>query len=139
MKSNSTGHKIQSFQRKVFSKFTRRLHPAKSDKAVLVQETWDQKQSILFTLPFELREIIWRFALGGRIIHLQNIDGRLGKVKCIEPTGEIWDLGDHHCWYRGCTNIGARLSYERCPAYSGRYLGLLMTCHRMYVPLHSTR
>ena len=137
MELSSTSRKIQSFQRRVFSTFTRKPRSLKSNKVALEQETCDQKQSALFTLPFELREIIWKFALGAMTIHLQNSDGRLGHVKCIDQTGERWGLGDHHCWYGGYTNIGARLSYERCPAY-GRHLGLLMTCHRMYVPLQNT-
>ena len=127
---DSTSCKSRSLRRKLISKFTRKQRQVKLETPAVEQQTSDQSQSILFTLPFELRELIWKSVLGLRMIHLQHLDGRLGHVKCTVDTGETWAVGNHECWYHGHINIGARLPYERCPSH-GHHLGILMTCRQM--------
>lgn len=41
------------------------------------RETNNQLQSLLFKLPYEIREIIWYEALGGHVINIDYINGKL--------------------------------------------------------------
>ena len=125
-----TSCKSRSLRQKLISKFTHKERQIKLETPALGQQTSDQSQSILFTLPFELRELMWKFVLGLRMIHLQHLDGRLGFVKCTDDTGEPWTVGNHGCWYHGHANIGVRLPYEQCSSHSHQ-LGILMTCRQM--------
>jgi hypothetical protein len=134
-----TSRKTQSLRRKLGSKFTRKAHPAPSNGSALPPKIADQSQSILFRLPFEIRELVWKAVLGDRLIHIQQLDGRLGHVRCADKECGKWEMGNHKCWGYGHINIGA----VQCPSsyaplisrvhICGIHLGLLMTCRQMFV------
>lgn len=50
------------------------------------QETLDQHQSILFTLPYEIRALIWTSVVGGGLVHITELRSTLGHVGCMDRT-----------------------------------------------------
>lgn len=137
----SISRRSQTLRSRLVSKFTRKHHAAKVDEKALESKTLDQSHSILFTLPAEIRELVWKAVLGDRIIHIQHLDGRLGHVRCADKDCGKWEMGNHKCWGYGHINIGAVQcpnSYAPLIARShicGIHLGLVMTCRLMFVPL----
>jgi hypothetical protein len=86
------------------------------------QQTIDQVDSIVFRLPFELREQLYRFVLGGKCI-AQDINGtRIGDASDPWPPSET-PGGE----WRGLRPWGWQ------PRRLSNFLSILMTCRQMYV------
>ncbi|KAF2465612.1 uncharacterized protein BDR25DRAFT_85496 [Lindgomyces ingoldianus] len=100
----------------------------RTEKA-LPQSTIDQLGTCEFyKLPFEIRELIWKYAVGGHFIHITRKKGRLSNVYCPakDPTNpdrrDICLLSrDHHGFY-----VPTRWPRDMRP------LALIMTCRQIY-------
>ncbi|KAF2110739.1 hypothetical protein BDV96DRAFT_199100 [Lophiotrema nucula] len=58
-----------------------RTYPTKEE--AVQQSTFHQGQDChLYRLPYEIRDLIWQYALGGHHIHIVKRRGRLGSVYC---------------------------------------------------------
>jgi hypothetical protein len=104
----------------------------------------DQLQSILYKLPFEIREQIWKHVIAEKPIVLVHLSKRLAHFRCS------WDgTGTHGCcqgdeWKAGSMrkpmSFAPRPFDKSNPGMSAKYdstklglLSLLKTCRRMYV------
>jgi hypothetical protein len=86
------------------------------------QQTLEQEDCILFRLPYEIRELIWRALLGGHCV-AQDMNGvRIGDASDPWPPWET--PGGHR---RGLRSF----SWE--PQGGNRFISILMTCRRMFV------
>jgi hypothetical protein len=136
---DSTSRKSQMLRSWLISKIRRKPSAVKAAEPALEPKALDQSQSILFSLPAEIRELVWKAVLGDRIIHIQHLDGRLGHVRCADKDCGKWEMGNHKCWGHGHANIGAvQCPYSSAPLISryhtcGIHLGLVMTCRQMFV------
>jgi hypothetical protein len=106
------------------------------------QVTHDQLQSALFTLPFEIREVIWKYALTENRVVLVHLSKRLAHFRCT------WDgTGDHGCcqgseWKAGRTKLmsfaprpldrSLQSVLAQCESTKPGLLSLSKTCRRMY-------
>ena len=104
-----------------------------------LQKTHDQLQSRLFArLPLELRQVIYGYVLGGKVIHITRLPTRLGHVTCFHESrhegGTPYSPSSHQCW-------GIR--FPRTTLYNGLWdesriedqdalNALLKTCRRVY-------
>ena len=108
----------------------------KSEKKI-IQKTMDQYHSPIFKLPFEIREMIWKYVLGIGTIHITHLQNRLGHASCTYPTDKEWDWSTHDCWGRGCCLSATRKapSVYVGPIYGFEepkdLLGLSKTCRAM--------
>jgi len=98
---------------------------------VFEQLTADQLgKSHFWRFPFEVREKIWRYAVGGHHIHIVRRRGRLGNVYCPadDPTDPLRrDL---------CLETRDEHGFHRPTAWPQdiRPLSLLLSCRQMYNP-----
>ena len=80
----------------------------------------------LWRLPFEVRELIWKYTVGGNHIHIVKVKGRLGSVYCPaeDPTDPLRrDL---------CTKMGKQGLYEKSAwPRDLRPLALLVSCRQV--------
>lgn len=106
------------------------------------QVTHDQLQSALFTLPFEIREKIWKYVLTENRVVLVHLSKRLGHFRCT------WDgTGDHGCcqgneWRAGRMkpmsfaprplHRSLQRVLAQCESTKSGLLSLSKTCRRMY-------
>ena len=101
------------------------------------QMTHDQLQSSLFKLPSEIRQIIWKHSLGGHLLHMVRLPGRLLAIKCSSDAQEE-STRSHKCWGR----TDRRIQLGPVPGFylgpnSGTevppnsFLPLLQTCRKM--------
>lgn len=58
------------------------------------QTTCSQSQSILFRLPFEIRQMIWKEVLGGNLIHIMILSDGLAHVRCMYTQRHPPDLAN---------------------------------------------
>lgn len=86
------------------------------------QQTFDQNDSLLFKLPFELREQIYRFVLGGKCVAADASGNRIGDRS--DPWPDYEKPGGHR---RGLRPWGW------VPLRSTNMLSLLCTCRQAYV------
>lgn len=112
------------------------------------QHTADQSQSrLLSTLPTEIRQAIWRHAVGGQLLHLTRVPNRLVALECAQPKDLTKDLETlrHDCWCM--TRIGAlrgtiprvyRAKNGAQPTRPANLLPLLQTCRLVYAEAVST-
>lgn len=111
------------------SKKTRRRYPGGVSGSV-EQITIDQLgKSVFWRLPFEVREEIWKYAVGYHHIHIVHRRGRLGNVYCPadDPTDPLRrDL---------CLETRDEQGFYRPTAWPRdmRPLSLLLSCRQMYV------
>jgi hypothetical protein len=101
------------------------------------QEASDQHQSILFTLPFDIRSIIWTDVVGGGLVHITELKNHLGHVPCMDRSRQKWGMWKHDCWYCSLTVLGVHIAPESYGSPDDMYirpgsLGLLRTCQRLY-------
>lgn len=105
------------------------------------QQTFDQLQSMLCArLPYEIRQLIWSYVLGGRLLHIVRAydSKKLRAVDCVEGFGPGLETREHHCWgsITG-PNTGSSLGFylmpcENHPARPANLLPLLQTCRMIY-------
>lgn len=70
-------------------------HPAKGSFQIGVPLL--QQQCLLFSLPIEIREIIYQYIFGPSLIHIESLGGRLAHIRCLKwESGDGWD-GHAHC------------------------------------------
>ena len=96
---------------------------------VLLQHTVIQEASpLLSRLPLEIRQMIYREALGDGLLHIVNIAGRLTHLKCNIEDPVIRLL---ECWRFEGEEV--RYKYHNNPDYSvpSGLLGLLKTCRQV--------
>jgi hypothetical protein len=100
--------------------------------------TVDQSQSRLMQLPLELRQMIWRAALGDTTIHVILKERKLGHLRCKArsalscPLGYNGTLSRECCWGTvDSANIWAPKSGVNEPT-DGDMLPLLQTCRQMW-------
>lgn len=93
------------------------------------QNTLDQLDSPLFKLPYELREQIWRYVLGGKCIAHDTGGFRFGDASNPWPP---WELPEQRK-LRGLKTLG---SLGWVPGGLKGLLSLLITCRRAYVFTH---
>jgi hypothetical protein len=93
------------------------------------QITHDQvESSILYTLPVEIRSIIWRYAFTGSHIHIARRRRRLGYAICPNPD-IVAEGGKDLCTeLRDCNDFWVPTNYP--PRASP--LSLAKTCRQMY-------
>ena len=101
------------------------------------QLTIDQLgKSHFWRFPFEIREMIWKYAVGGHHIHIVRRRGRLGNVYCPadDPTDPLWrhlclETRDEHGFYK-----------PTAWPVDVRPLSLLLSCRQMYStsPCHTS-
>lgn len=85
----------------------------------------------LWKLPLEVREVIWKYAVGNNDIHIVPRKGRLGNVYCPRGSGDNcdWERRDLCTYKRDKENFWLPTAWPR----DARPLALLMTCRQMYV------
>ena len=93
------------------------------------QESLEQMQSRFFKLPAELREMIYKMALGGSNYHLRYVFGRLYRTR-FETASSV-----DQRWLSGDAGIDSHTSmytpYYVKPPTAERPLALLLTCRKM--------
>ena len=102
-----------------------------------VQTTIDQQESPLCQLPFEIRQMIWKEALGSGIMHITHLESRLGHARCTVESENKWAMSIHDCWGRACCLSATR---QDPSLYVGpihgveepqNLLGLMMSCRTL--------
>lgn len=102
------------------------------------QKPCDQRQSILYTLPFEIRQMIWKEVLGDDVVHIMPLKDGIGHVRCINRSGEECDFSGHRCWVQHYIRLGLTippLNYPGPEDLSATYPSLLVvlkTCRQIY-------
>ena len=102
-------------------------------------KTCDQSQSRLFSkLPLELRQSIYRYVLGGKVIHVTRLQTRLGHVTCFhvarEDVKKPYSPSSHQCWgirYARTTLFNGLRDEERTDDKDA-VSALVKTCRRVY-------
>jgi hypothetical protein len=127
------------------SKKRRSLTPPPSEKSRLFgrrHSAWaDQSASLLLgSLPWELREMIWKCVVGGRYIHLglcrsETYRGHLGYILCQSTDSSDWGRCKYVCYkkwhsYQPESTERMSLSYNVKP-WKPPLIELLQTCHQM--------
>ncbi len=84
------------------------------------------KLSLLFRLPYEVRRQIYEEVLGGHLLHIVRMCGRLAHVKCMVPGAVGTNTRRHDCW----GYMDKDLIYRRGRPSDGGLLGLLKTCRQ---------
>jgi hypothetical protein len=70
------------------------------------QKTLDQSQSLLFTLPFEIRQKIWKMVIGGGVLHIMHLNDGLGHVRCMGSPVKFLIRVSHASWSNHSTSLG---------------------------------
>ena len=66
------------------------------DKFIEIGEVCSQEQSLLFRLPTEIRQTIYRHVFGPSVIHIESLCDRLAHVTCQQWQSEDgWDGHAH--------------------------------------------
>lgn len=110
-------------------------------------KTCDQTQSRLLSLPLELRQMIWRAAVGDSTIHMVLKKNKLGHLRCKAPSTVECPLGFNGrtlsracCWGAvDSANIWQpKAGNNHHKLTDGDILPLLQSCRQMYLlPLSS--
>lgn len=112
----------------------RREIPCAIEPRVVKQTTTDQLGNCdLWKLPYEVREEIWKYAVGGHHIHIVRRKGRLGNVYC--PAEEPLDPLRRDL----CILKRDEQGYYRPTAWpkDARPLALMLSCRQMYSTIRS--
>lgn len=91
-----------------------------------------QQQSILFRLPIEVREVVYKHVFGPSLIHLEAISRRFAHITCRDrQPGDGWD-GHVHL---GATARGleARRRFYLETSPNDQLLAICLTCKIMWV------
>ncbi len=91
-----------------------------------------QQQSILFRLPIEVREVVYKHVFGPSLIHLEAISRRFAHITCGDwQPGDGWD-GHVHL---GATARGleARRHFYLETSPNDQLLAICLTCKIMWV------
>ncbi len=91
-----------------------------------------QQQSLLFQLPIEIRELVYKHVFGPSLIHIEAISRRLAHVTCIHwQPGDGWD-GHTHV---GTTGWGpeAPRTFEKSTSPNDQLLAICLSCKLMWV------
>ncbi|KAF2688442.1 hypothetical protein K458DRAFT_484502 [Lentithecium fluviatile CBS 122367] len=103
-------------------------------------KTLDQSQSRLMQLPYELRQIIFRAAVGDSTMHMILKKNKLGHLRCKAPSAVECPLGYNGttlsrecCWGTvDSANIWLPLTGDGDEGTDGDLLPLLQTCRQIY-------
>ncbi|KAF2193748.1 hypothetical protein K469DRAFT_745230 [Zopfia rhizophila CBS 207.26] len=98
-------------------------------ETVVRQTTVDQLSKCDFwKLPFEIREQIWKYAVGGHHIHILKRKGRLGNAYCPATDSTDPDRRDFCCLPKDENGFTVPTAWPR----DTRPLGLMMSCRQIY-------
>ena len=89
-----------------------------------------QQQSLLFQLPIEIREIVYKYVFGPSLVHIEAISRRLAHVTCMDwQPGDGWD-GHKHA---GMTGRGpeAPITLYESTSPNDQLLGICLSCKLM--------
>ena len=95
---------------------------------VHVGEPQLQRQSLLFSLPTEIRNIIYQHVFGPSLIHIESLGDRLAHVKCLQWQSNNGWGGHLHC-YQGWEDEVVFLDNVDDP--NDQLLALCLTCRIM--------
>lgn len=103
-------------QRSPQLKFSAELRPEQ-------QYALEQSQSLLFQLPYEMRQMIWKDAICGKVVHIAHQSNRLVNIVCsLEDTFElVRNTGQHKCWFALDLKYPARLKSSKSRCEKRRY------------------
>ncbi|KAF1979109.1 hypothetical protein BU23DRAFT_148190 [Bimuria novae-zelandiae CBS 107.79] len=91
----------------------------------------DQSASKLMQLPLELRQLIYRAAIGDSVMHMVLKKHKLGYIRCKDPTATDCSLEYSRCFSRNTWSAFAEIPDEPPPT-DGDVLPLLLTCRQIY-------
>ena len=95
------------------------------DKSIQIGETCSQEQSLLFSLPTEIRQTIYQHVFGPSVIHVESLCDRLAHVTCQQWQSENgWD-GHAHCTKGDETGI---VSIDETEDPNDHLLAICVTC-----------
>lgn len=103
-------------------------------------KTFDQTQSPLMRLPFELRQMVYRYVLGDSTMHMILKEQKLGHLRCKAESALACPLGYNGltlsrecCWGTvDSANIWAPQSGNRNEPTDGGIIPLLRSCRQIY-------
>ena len=113
------------------------------------QKTSCQSQSaLLSTLPIEIRQVIWKEVVGGKLLHVMRIEQRLLAIECPDRVHLFWGIPCSACWLDKSLNLqwSSELG-SYVPPFDGPVarpvasLSLLISCRQMFacLPMFSSR
>ena len=85
------------------------------------------QSTLLYQLPYEVRRQIYEEVLGGHLLHIVRMMGRLAHVNCKHPSAMGTNTRRHECW--GYMNKD--MVYLRGRPRDGGLLSLLKTCRQV--------
>ena len=92
-----------------------------------VPDNLQSRSDLLCRLPYEVRRQIYEEVLGGYLLHVVRMQGRLAHVKCWVPQAHGTNTRSHDCW----GYMDKEMIYLRGRPSDGGLLGLLMTCRKV--------
>ena len=103
-----------------------------------VDDAYKQEDSLFFKLPYELRQQIYREALGGHFLHIVCTRKRLAHVSCSQREKRGRNTRSHDCWgymaEDGLIWLRA-LSGQHCKHSS--LMGIIRSCRRACASLRT--
>ena len=94
-----------------------------------------QRKSYFLELPFEIREEIFRLAIGTDLLHLVDMTNRTGFIRCTAHDNAEGSFWKQKTCDRNCASPLWRLvSYRSTPTFEGSsgFPALLLTCQQNY-------
>ena len=85
------------------------------------------QSNLLYRLPYEVRRQIYEEVLGGHLLHVVRMMGRLAHVKCMYPSAAGTNTRRHACW----GYMDKDMVYRRGRPSDGGLLSLLKTCRQV--------
>ena len=98
-----------------------------------IDDSYQQGQSPLFKLPYELREQIYRYALGYHFVHIICTRKRLAHVSCFQRRRPKRSTYGHACW--GYMVENGLIWLRALSGQHGRHsslMGVVRSCRRAY-------
>ena len=87
----------------------------------------EQRQSLLFSLPLEIRRIIYELVFGPSLIHIEAVHGRLAHVRYFK-----WSPGRHRLYKHSWTNLDdSRIILSSVQDPNDQLLGPSLSCRLM--------
>jgi hypothetical protein len=97
------------------------------DKFIQIGESRSQEQSLLFSLPTEIRQTIYQHVYSPSVIHVESRRDRLAHVTCQQWQSENgWD-GHAHCTKGDETGI---VSIDETEDPNDQLLAICLTCRQ---------
>jgi len=89
-----------------------------------------QDDCLLFNMPVEIRQTIYKYVFGPSLIHVESLGHRLAHVKCKE--WEVDDSWDGHAHWENRTTGGlGTVGVNNSDDPNDQLISLCLTCRRM--------